>query len=151
MTSKVEFYQLEKVDDDVFGQSTKDDNSKSLKTYSKLPSKNDLKDNDQLASNSGISESKQEDQSTDNQTGAKDITEASESNDNQKNEGLNIQKMLNQDNGRHTSQSNIEEEKGDQSHQASNKNTDSAIKIGEFEVKSEFSERLLKSIDVDKQ
>ena len=151
MTSKVEFYQLEKVDDDVFGQSTKDDNSKSLKTYSKLPSKNDLKDNDQLASNSGISESKQEDQSTDNQTGAKDITEASESNDNQKNEGLNIQKMLNQDNGRHTSQSNIEEEKGDQSHQASSKNTDSAIKIGEFEVKSEFSERLLKSIDVDKQ
>lgn len=126
MTSRVELFELETVEDDLFGNSASDGSLELSTAYPKLPSKQSSGKEPSLPS-----AIREEDQSADSQTGAKDVDDGAD-----KMENDNIQKQLEEPKQEHKQQEPVKE---------------IGNKICEFEVKSDFSERILKSIEIHQE
>lgn len=134
----MEFIEIDTVEDNTFNN------------YAKLPNKNDPQNSPDLAQESASEKVNNDEQSTDNQTGTKDATDASDSNRAEKSEGQNIQKQLEtEEDSKGESQSSTVVVAAKPS--SGQNSCETGTKIGEFEIKTEFDERIMKSIDVDKQ
>lgn len=138
VTSKVEIFELENFQDDLFKASLlktpirRNNENETNQSESRLDTQNSSAQNE---GQTGVMKN-------DNSVSSRESANLSHTTTNDKQEMSNIQKLLSSD-------GQSEENKGDQSEPQPEQ--DVGTKIGEFSLKTEFTERILKSIDIDKE